>query len=202
MYKTVAIVVFSVLSLATVSAVVSSSGGNSNEDNDNSDHQYESDNQEYGGSWFDSRADIIPSNNETYLSECGDCHFAYQPGLLPQTAWNRVMDVLENHFGDDASLDETSISKIRAYLVENAADRTKQSRSRAFAVGSKDGSALPRITETRYFRSEHHEIPDRFVRDNPDVGRFSNCQSCHLNADAGIYNEHQVVIPGYGRWDD
>jgi hypothetical protein len=40
------------------------------------------------------------------------------------------------------------------------------------------------------------------VASNDDVASFSNCQACHRGADAGIYNEHQVVIPGLGRWDD
>ncbi len=53
-----------------------------------------------------------------------------------------------------------------------------------------------------YFRREHDEIPPRLVRNNEEVGSFSNCQACHRNAETGIYNEHQVVIPGVGRWDD
>lgn len=167
--------------------------------------EYESKDHKYGffqGGWLGSRADVRPVQNETYRSECSGCHFAYQPGLLPQQAWKRIMDSLDDHYGDDASLDETQAAEIRSYLLDNAADRASLSRSRAFAMGSDIGDGLPRITQTRYFQHEHYEIPTRFVRGIPDVGSFSNCQACHRTADAGVYNEHQVVIPGVGRWDD
>lgn len=155
-----------------------------------------------GGPRLGSRADVAPVENETYRSECGGCHFAYQPGLLPGHAWERIMDSLREHYGDDASLDEKQVAEIGSYLRTNAAEHASHSRSRAFATGSNIGVALPRITETRYFQREHSEIPDRLVRGKTDVGSFGNCQVCHRNADAGVYNEHQVVIPGFGRWDD
>jgi len=31
---------------------------------------------------------------------------------------------------------------------------------------------------------------------------FSNRNACHQGAEAGVYNEHRVRIPGVGRWDD
>jgi hypothetical protein len=67
-------------------------------------------------------------------------------------------------------------------------------------TGERD--TLPRITETSCFWHEHYEIPARFVQGNKDVGSFSNCQACHRSAETGVYNEHQVAIPGFGRWDD
>ena len=143
-----------------------------------------------------------PVENETYQSECGGCHFAYQAGLLPGQDWQRIMDALVEHYGDDATLDELQAAEIRGYLLDNAADSSTLSRARAFSVGSDAGDALPRITNTRYFQREHYEIPKRVVRGNAEVGSFSNCQACHRTADAGIYNEHQVVIPGFGKWDD
>ena len=51
-------------------------------------------------------------------------------------------------------------------------------------------------------RPWHDEIPPRMVKDNPEVGSFSQCNSCHRGAAEGVYNEHQVSIPGYGRWED
>jgi len=37
---------------------------------------------------------------------------------------------------------------------------------------------------------------------NPKLGSFSACQACHTSADNGNYNEHEVRIAGFGRWDD
>lgn len=205
MKQTLIIIVLSILSIASISAVMSSSGWRDRDDDDRYEHAYESEDRPYGffqGGWLGSRADVHPVEDESYRTECGGCHFAYQPGLLPQDAWERIMDSLGEHYGDDASLDEKQAAEIRSYLINNAAGRTSQSRSRAFAVQSGNLDALPRITETGYFRHEHYEIPARFVQGNKDVGSFGNCQTCHRSAETGVYNEHQVVIPGLGRWDD
>jgi len=205
MKQTVIIIVLFILSIASIGAVMSSSEWGERDDDDRYEHAYESGDRPYGffkGGWVKSRADVHPVENELYRTECGSCHFAYQPGLLPQDAWGRIMDSLSEHYGDDASLDEKQAAEIRSYLINNAAGPTGQSRSRAFAVKTGESNTLPRITETSYFRHEHYEIPTRFVQGNKDVGSFSNCQACHRSADTGVYNEHQVVIPGFGRWDD
>ncbi|MBK5963953.1 cytochrome C [Thiocystis minor] len=161
------------------------------------------------GGWVTSGADVAPVTNATYGQECGSCHLAYQPGLLPADAWARVMDpaALGNHYGDDASLTDDLSQEIGAYLIANAADQAEQTRARAFAVasgakGSRQGAVLPRITETRYFVRQHDEIPARLVTGNPEVGSFSQCNTCHRGAADGVYNEHQVSIPGHGRWED
>jgi len=161
------------------------------------------------GGWLRPRADVAPVTNETYVRECGSCHMAYQPGLLPGDAWILIMQPtsLASHFGDDASLSEDLRAEIASYLKANSADRAGRSRSRAFAVAARpdaagQGTGLPRITRTRYFLHEHDEIPPRLVIGNPDVGSFSQCDSCHRGAADGVYNEKQVSVPGHGRWED
>jgi len=205
MKNTVIIIVLGILSIASISTVMSSSGWGERDDGERYEKEYESKDHEYrsfNGAWLESRADVRPVKNETYRSECGGCHFAYQPGLLPRYDWERIMDSLVDHYGDDASLDEIQATEIRGYLLENAADRASQSRARAFSAGSDASDILPRITNTNYFQREHYEIPARLVKGNSEVGSFSNCQACHRNAGVGVYNEHQVVIPGFGKWDD
>jgi len=205
MKKTISIIALGILSIASIGAVMSSSEWGEREGEERYEKEYESDDHEDGpfrGTWLESRADVHPVENEIYQSECGGCHFAYQPGLLPGQDWERIMESLVEHYGDDASLDELQATEIRSYLLDNAADRARLSRARAFSAGSDSGDVLPRITNTRYFQREHYEIPTRVVRGNAEVGSFSNCQACHRTADAGIYNEHQVVIPGFGKWDD
>jgi len=147
------------------------------------------------------RQDVAPVQSAAYREECGDCHFAYQPGLLPAASWQRIMDGLADHFGENAELDEETAARLLAYLVANAADRVDTGRSPGIAR-SLQGSAPLRFTETAYFRRQHHELPARVVRDNPEVGSFSRCDACHTGAGEGSYDEHGVRIPGYGRWDD
>ena len=147
------------------------------------------------------REDVVPVQSAAYQEECGSCHFAYQAGLLPVASWQRLMDGLADHFGENAELDKETAGQLRAYLVANAADRVSTGRSPGIA-NSLRGSAPLRITETTYFRRHHHEIPARIVKDNPEIGSFSRCDACHTGAVQGNYDEHGVRIPGYGYWDD
>lgn len=154
------------------------------------------------GKWRELRADIAPVRHELYQEECGSCHFVYQPGLLPARSWDRIMAGLEDHFGDNAELDEDDARAIRKHLSAHAADNSPYMRS-AKIMRSLDGDEAPlRITETRYFKHKHREVPDRLVFDNIEVGSFSNCQACHTNAADGRYDDDEVNIAGYGRWDD
>jgi len=198
--RTVAILAVALLSLGAVGLAL----GDSKDD----DHEKREKHEKSGG-WLKSRPDVAPVMNATYSEECGGCHMAYQPGLLPADAWLQIMSpaALGAHYGDDASLTDDVRTDIAAFLLNNSADQAERSRSRAFAVSatasaSGQGTGLPRITETRYFLHEHDEIPARLVTGNPEVGSFSQCNSCHRGAAEGVYNEKQVSIPGHGRWED
>jgi hypothetical protein len=147
------------------------------------------------------RQDIAPVDSTVYQEECGSCHFAYQPGLLPEASWEKIMDGLANHFDENAELDEVTAGELRAYLYANAADRVGTGRSPGIA-NSLRGSAPLRITGTTYFQRHHHEIPARIVKGNPEIGSFSHCDACHTGAIDGNYDEHGVRIPGYGPWED
>ena len=152
------------------------------------------------------RADFAPATNAAYGEECGSCHMAYQPGLLPVRAWEAIMtpEALGNHYGDDASLTDALRNEIGAYLTANAADQSSGKRARKFAEASVVGAdgGLPRITGNSYFLKKHDEIPAKMVKDNPEVGSFSQCNRCHQSAADGIYDEDQIRIPGFGRWED
>lgn len=158
------------------------------------------DDDDYG--YRSSRLDVAPVTNDLYKEECGSCHFAYQPGLLPERSWRKMMSQLDNHFGENAELDEETTQALTNYLVANAADYSDYKRSRGIIRSIKSNDTPLRITEVRYFKRKHHEISDRMVKNNPEVGSFSKCAACHTNADKGSYNEHQVKIPGFGRWED
>lgn len=149
-----------------------------------------------------SRADVPAVSFAPYTEACGSCHLAYQPGLLPARSWDRIMATLNDHFGDNAELDPAANAEIARYLADNASDRTGFGRAPAFARSVATPEVPLRITDTPYFRHKHHELPQRLVADNPQVRSFSNCQACHRNADKGVYGEHDIVIAGYGRWDD
>jgi hypothetical protein len=167
-------------------------------DDDDDDDQHKRDKN----SWFESRQ--APVENLTYSEECGACHMAYQPGLLPPQAWARIMepDALINHYGDDASLSEELRAEISAFLGANTADLALQMpTSGAKNAGAGSGN-LPRITKGVDFKSEHDEIPARLVAENPEVKSFSQCNACHQKAAEGNYDERWIDIPGHGPWED
>lgn len=152
--------------------------------------------------FFAKQPDVAPVKNTTYQQECGSCHFAYQPGLLPARSWQKMMGNLENHFDENAELDKDTQAELTQYLVENAADHADYKRSKRIMNSlSKEHSPL-RITETAYFIRKHDEIPRRLVLNNPELGSFSQCAACHMKAEKGSYEEDEVRIPGVGRWDD
>ena len=153
------------------------------------------DRYEHGGHHERSHGGIHPIKNDLYKSECGACHFAYQPGLLSSRSWGSLMDSLDKHFGENAELTQKRRETIKAYLIANASDAGRSGASRD------EGTQL-RISELSWFRREHHEIPSRMVSGNPKVTSFSNCQACHSTAADGDFSEHRVNIPGFGRWDD
>ena len=157
----------------------------------------------WGMSWFKkSKLDVAPVNNQAYRDECGSCHFAYQPGLLPEKSWRKMMVGLENHFGDNAELDAETQNSLLDYLVINSADKSNYKRSKRIMGSLRQGEIPLRVSDTLYFKRKHDEIPLRYVADNKDVGSYSNCAACHAKADTGSYDEDEINIPGVGRWED
>lgn len=145
---------------------------------------------------------VAAPHDPVYQAECGSCHMAYPPGLLPAVSWQKIMDGLADHFGDNAELEATTRETVTRYLLMHSADQGDYRRSRAM-MRDMPVSAIPtRITELPYFRHEHDEVPSRLVSDNPQVGSFANCIACHRNAERGSFSEHEIDIPGVGRWDD
>lgn len=153
-------------------------------------------------SWGEGTKDVAPVENTLYQNECGSCHMAYQPGFLPSRSWQSLMGNLADHFNENAELDDQTRQQLTQYLVDNAADKVNYKRSNGMMRSLSYNETPLRISGTRYFMRKHNELPRRVVENNPRVKSFSRCEVCHAAADKGSYNEHQVRIPGYGRWDD
>jgi hypothetical protein len=144
---------------------------------------------------------VEPVHDATFEEECGACHFAYQPGLLPRRSWARIMapDALEDHFGDDASLEEPARAKIAAFLEAHAADDSGYKRSIKVRRSIPKDQAPLRITEVPYIRRKHADLGKERVQDNPKVKSLANCDACHRKAAEGVYDDDTVSIPGFGR---
>lgn len=165
-----------------------------------SDQQHESDAE---SGWMPQRtAEVAGAANEKYRKECGSCHLAYPAGLLPARSWQKLMGGLNDHFGDNAELTPELTRELTDYLLANSADASGYRRSEQINRSIKADEIPLRITDTAFFRREHHELPARLVKDNAQVKSFSNCNACHQRAEQGSFSEREIRIPGYGRWDD
>lgn len=123
------------------------------------------------------------ATDPAWKSECGSCHLAYPPELLPASSWRALMGGPDKHFSTDASLEPATAAKIATFLEHNA--------------GRERGApAKPvlRITETRWFVHEHDEVSGR-VWKSAKVKSASNCAACHTGAERGDFDEDSVQIP-------
>ena len=143
----------------------------------------------------DGGSNVLPRlTNKAWLQECASCHIAYAPAFLPKASWQRLMGTLDNHFGENASLEPATQADILKFLVANAADSgTSQMEHRVMqGVGAKD--APLRITETRWFVRKHDEVP-RTTWLRKSVGTAANCAACHRQAEQGRFDDDSVRIP-------
>jgi len=127
--------------------------------------------------------DRYTATDPTWKAECGSCHVAYPPALLPAASWRAVMAGLDKHFGTDASLDPATHARITTFLERNA--------------GRERGApAKPplRVTETRWFVHKHDEVPGA-VWKSVKVKSPSNCAACHTGAERGDFDEDNLRIP-------
>ncbi len=115
-----------------------------------------------------------PITDALTKKECGACHMAFQARFLPSESWSKVMKSLENHFGEDASLDEATRNHIEAYLTSHA---------------GRGKGAPQRITELRWFVDEHQEHGFKRLMKKRNIKSVADCVACHSGADRGYYDD-------------
>jgi hypothetical protein len=118
---------------------------------------------------------------KAYAAECGSCHVAYPPTMLPARSWTALMGGLADHFGQNAEVDETTRRALEAFLLGNS--------GRDVA-----GPTPLRITQLRWWVREHDEVRPEVYKRKAIVSP-ANCAACHPGANEGAFGEHQVKIP-------
>ena len=119
-----------------------------------------------------------------YTQECGSCHMAFPPGLLPAASWQRILAGLDRHYGTDASMDPAATRQVGAWLQANAGTYKRV----------REEPPKDRITLSNWFMRKHREVaPDAFRR--PGIKTPANCTACHGGAAQGDFSEHAVRIP-------
>lgn len=134
------------------------------------------------------RADRVEAPQlPVYQQECGACHLAYPPGLLPAASWQQLMANLPRHFGSDASLNKAQHAQISSWLQAHAG---------SFKKVARDPTPPPqgRISLAPWFVRKHHGIsPGTWQR--KAIVSAANCTACHAQAADGDFSERGVHIP-------
>ena len=133
--------------------------------------------------------------NALWRGECGSCHLDFHPGLLPARSWEKLMAEQNRHFGDDLGLDAATVTRLLAFAVPNAADRGASEAAWKINRSLKADATPRRITETSYWVKKHREIAASDWQ-RPKVKSKANCAACHLDAEAGTFEDAAMLIPG------
>lgn len=133
----------------------------------------------------------VPAN-AVMARECGACHTAYHPSLLPAASWRAVMADLSDHFGEDAGLDAATTASLTAWLTAHAAESWDSKAANNFRQVAVQEPR--RITATAYWQHRHHDLaPALFAAQA--IGGKANCGACHQDAATGRFDAQQIRIP-------
>jgi cytochrome b len=127
-----------------------------------------------------------------YTKECGVCHWAFHPSLLPRASSSRLMATLDDHFGEDARLPPESAKQIANYLDLYAAETSDtEPANRLRELSESDPRS---ITATPFWQRTHHRIA-KAVFSSREVKSRANCPACHHDAASGRFDDQQIQLP-------
>ncbi len=137
----------------------------------------------------------VLADNQLWREECGACHLAFHPSLLPARSWKAMMEAQASHFGEDLFLEQNTVKKIGTFLVENAAEQRSTEAAWKINRSIPKTETLLRIIEAPYWIEKHQEISDA-VWERPKVNGKVNCLACHMDAEAGTFEDSAMHLPG------
>ncbi len=121
------------------------------------------------------------------VKECASCHLPFSAGWLTKASWRKIMDTLDNHFGDDARLPDERKAAVETALMEGAGD-AKTERPSPFLKSVKGDPSPLRLTETFGFQRKHGKIKlgsAALAR----IKSLANCTACHPGAAQGVFED-------------
>jgi cytochrome b len=132
--------------------------------------------------------------NAAWDSECGSCHLAFHPTLLPARSWQALLDGQANHFGDDLALDAATLAELREFALRNAAESAPTEAAWKINRSVPTRETPLRITEAAYWKRKHRDIEDGLWQ-APAVRTRANCAACHLDAEHGTFEDAAMRLP-------
>lgn len=140
---------------------------------------------------------FLEVKDAAYAKECGSCHFAYSPGMLPARSWERMMSRLDRHFGESLGLDGPVAAAIGRYLAQNAADRSPYAGSKVLMESIPEELTPARIQAVPRLRTAHRVMREVIARNfRVKVRTLVNCDGCHQRAAAGDFSLAELRVDG------
>ena len=144
---------------------------------------------------------FAPVTDETYAKECGSCHFAYLPGMLPERSWRALMARSNQHFGETLALAPATARRIEDYLASNAADRSDYEGAKMMTWELAKEATPQRITALPLMRHRHVVVNKLMASPvyGVKVKTLANCDACHEKAATGSFAYDQILVPGVSK---
>ncbi|HFE38937.1 MAG TPA: hypothetical protein ENK06_11060, partial [Gammaproteobacteria bacterium] len=133
-------------------------------------------------------------DNPTWETECGDCHLAFHPTLLPKRSWIKIMQQQDNHFEEDLGYDKETTQSILNFLVANASESGETEAAHEMMNHIPANETPLRITHTRFWKMKHRDI-DKKYWESDEVNSKTNCPACHLDAKTGRFEDSDMRLP-------
>ena len=121
--------------------------------------------------------------------ECGSCHLAFHPSLLPVRSWQAML-AQQDHFGEDLALDPAIVAALSSYAGEHSAEHAETPTAWKIASRTPADSTPLRITDIAYWKRRHADVTEA---DWQRVNKV-DCGGCHLDADLGTFEPGAIHI--------
>lgn len=148
----------------------------------------------YAGSNRPALGAPVAALDSTYVGECGACHTPHHPSLAPSATWSAILAKLDDHFGDNATLDAHVAQQLGAYLAANSAEHWDTKAANLLRAAEPATGTAPRITETARWKRLHRPVSEAAFKAKPVSGAV-NCQACHADAAIGAFKPRNIAIP-------
>ena len=123
------------------------------------------------------------AQNSDFAHECAQCHTLYAPFMQTSDKHEKIMANLENHFGDDASIDDEINERILEFLRQNSAEKSDSKWAIKFAKN--DDIA---ITSSPFWQKAHESL-DKEIFKRDKIKSKANCAACHENIEKGLISK-------------
>jgi cytochrome b len=130
------------------------------------------------------------ASDGTWVGECGGCHLAYHPSLLPARSWSKLFATQHSHFGEDLALEGDTLARLEAFAAAHAAERLESPVAWKMATTVERDAAPLRITETAFWRERHERVDAAAWK---RVHR-SECGACHQDAARGTFAPAAIEV--------